>query len=63
MRITDFESGRSLNDVCLTLTHEEAAELSQYLVRLTEGRTSVPHVHLMELTGASVCRELAVSLL
>ncbi len=34
MRVTDFETGRSLNDVCLTLTHEEAEELGGYLARL-----------------------------
>ncbi len=62
MRITDFETGRSLNDVSLTLTHEEAQELCQYLARLTEGRSDLRHVHLMELQGARVHRELAVAL-
>jgi hypothetical protein len=62
MRITDFETGKSLNDVCLTLTREEAEELVVYLERLTTGRTDQSHVHLMELQGASVYREFAVSL-
>ena len=62
MRITDFETGRSLNDVSLTLTHEEAEELCHYLARLTEGRPDLRHVHLMELQGARVHRELAVAL-
>lgn len=63
MRITDFESGKSLNDVCLTLTREEAEELCQYLSRLTTtGRTDLRHIHLTELKGASVHRELAVAL-
>ena len=61
MRITDFETGRSLSDVCLTLTQEEAEELSGYLARLT-ARDDLGHVHLMELQGATVRRELAVSL-
>lgn len=61
MRITDFETGRSLNDVCLTLSREEAEELSGYLSRLT-AREDLGHVHLMELQGASVRRELAVAL-
>lgn len=62
MRITDFESGRSLNDVCLTLTREEAEELSQYLNRLVSDRRDLRHVHLTEIQGATVERELAVAL-
>lgn len=61
MRITDFETGRNLNDVCLTLTREEAEELGAYLARLTD-RADLRHVHLTELRGASVHRELAVAL-
>ncbi len=61
MKITDFESGRSLNDVCLILTREEAEELCGYLSRLT-AQPEVRHVHLTELQGASVQRELAVAL-
>jgi len=62
MRITDFESGRSLNDVCLTLTREEAEELCQYLNRLTSNRPDLRHVHLTEIQGSTVERELAVAL-
>ena len=61
MRITDFETGRSLNDVSLTLTHEEAQELCAYLGRLTT-HADLGHVHLMEIEGSKVERELAVSL-
>ena len=61
MRITDFETGRSLNDVALTLTSEEAEELCAYLSRLT-AQQDLGHVHLMEIQGARVQRELAVSL-
>lgn len=61
MRITDFETGRSLNDVCLTLSREEAEELSGYLTRLT-ARDDLGHVHLMEMKGAEIRREFAVSL-
>ncbi len=61
MRITDFETGRHLNDVCLTLTQEEAEELCGYLNRLT-AQTDLGHVHLMELEGSRVGREFAVSL-
>lgn len=61
MRITDFETGRSLNDVCLTLTQEEAEELCGYLHRLTAHK-ELGHVHLLELEGARVGREFAVSL-
>ena len=63
MRITDFESGKNLNDVCLTLTREEAEELCDYLARLTHtGRTDLRHVHLTEFHGTNVARELAVAL-
>ena len=62
MRITDFETGRSLNDVSLTLTRDEAEELCQYLARLTNERGDLRHVHLTELQGARVHRELAVAL-
>jgi hypothetical protein len=62
MRITDFESGRSLNDVCLTLTLEEAEELGHYLNRLVSDRHDLRHVHLTEIHGATVERELAVAL-
>ena len=62
MRITDFESGRSLNDVCLTLTRDEAEELCQYLSRLTSNRPDLRHVHLTEIRGSTVERELAVAL-
>ena len=61
MKITDFETGRSLNDVCLTLTREEAEELCGYLSRLTD-RPDLGHVHLMEIQGSRVQRELAVAL-
>ena len=61
MRITDFETGRNLNDVSLTLTHEEAQELCAYLSRLT-ARQDLGHVHLQEFQGANIERELAVCL-
>ena len=61
MRITDFETGRNMNDVCLTLTQDEAEELCGYLTRLTN-HTELGHVHLTELEGSHVGREFAVSL-
>lgn len=61
MRITDFETGRHLNDVCLTLTQEEAEELRDYLNRLTR-HAELGHVHLTEFDGTQVGREFAVSL-
>lgn len=62
MRITDFETGRSLNDVSLTLTREEAEELCGYLRRLADGQPDLRYVHLTELQGTNVHRELAVAL-
>lgn len=62
MRIIDFESGKSLNDVCITLSREEAEELCVYLTRLTTDPGAVRHVHLTELRGTSLERELAVAL-
>ncbi len=59
MRITDYATRQSLNDVCLSLTTEEARELIAYLNRLI----STPELgvaHLSEVQGHGISRELTV---
>jgi len=61
MRITDYETNRNLNDVGLFLTSDEAAELAAYLQRLSS-RPDIRHVHLSEVRGAHLEREITVVL-
>ncbi len=61
MRITDYEGGRTLRDVAITLTAEEAQELADYLRRLVS-RPAVRHAHLSALTGAQLDQELTISI-
>jgi hypothetical protein len=59
MRITDFEGGRSLNDVAIQLSPEEATELAAYLDRLIHS-TKVKTAHLTEVTGTHLTREITI---
>lgn len=59
MRIVDYETSRSLNDVGIFLSNEEIRELCAYLNRLSEA-PSIQHVHLSELVGVRLERELTV---
>jgi hypothetical protein len=61
MRITDYETQRCLNDVGITLTAQEADELCAYLNRLKEC-PDVRHVHLSEIVGDRLERELTFAL-
>jgi len=61
MRIMDYETNRSLNDVGVFLTVDEAEELLGYLRRLKEV-PAIQHVHLTELSGQTFGREITVSL-
>ena len=61
MRITDYETNRNLNDVGLFLTFDEAAELAAYLQRLSS-RPDIRRVHLSEVSGAHLEREITVVL-
>lgn len=61
MRITDFERGRSLSDVAITLTADEATELAAYLNRLIKHR-EVSTAHLSEVSGMKLERELTIAI-
>lgn len=61
MRITDYETSKTLNDVSLTLTVEEAEELAGYLERLLS-QPELERAHLSEVCGNHLERELTVQL-
>ena len=61
MRIMDFETKKSLNDVELTLTSEEAGALCDYL-RALQARPELKLVHLSEIIGTQLAREITVVL-
>ena len=59
MRITDYEGGKNLSDVCVELTREEASDLALYLHRLLQ-QPEIKHVYLSEVRGTHIERELTV---
>lgn len=61
MRITDYEGGRTLRDVAITLTRDEAEELAAYLHRLI-GAQQIPHAHLCAVRGSHLEQELTIAL-
>lgn len=61
MDIRDYESGRSLNDVDIVLTRDEAEELSAYLGRLLTN-PGLKSVQLTRLEGMTIASELSVTL-
>ncbi len=61
MRITDYEGGRTLRDVAITLTRDEAEELAAYLFRLMSS-AELRHAHLSSVRGAGLDQELTIAL-
>lgn len=61
MLIKDYETNRSLNDVVLTLTMDEAGELCDYLHRL-QVDPELNRVHLSEVVGTRLDKEITVVL-
>lgn len=61
MRITDYERGKSLSDVCISLTRDEAEELHAYLQCLLT-RPDLSRAHLSEVVGSRLERELTIAL-
>lgn len=61
MRIMDYETNRTLNDVGVFLTFEEATELAAYLQRLSD-KPDIRRVFLSEIIGDRLEREITVSL-
>ena len=61
MRITDYESTRSLTDVGLALTRDEAEELFIYLHKMLD-KGEIRRAFLTEYRGGGIERELAVTI-
>jgi hypothetical protein len=61
MRITDYEKSRSLRDVLISLTKEEAEELSLYLNALLH-RPQVGGVHLSEYQEGHIERDIRIEI-
>lgn len=61
MKILDYETNKTLNDVAIFLTQEEAAELAGFLNRLVDK----PHIHkvyLSEIVSNRLEKELTVAI-
>ena len=61
MRIMDYETNRSLNDIGVYLTIDEADELCAYLQTMKK-RSDVTRVHLSEIVGNQLQKEITVTL-
>ena len=60
MRITDYEQGNSLRDICITLTREEAEDLHAYLSKLLQ-EPKVNRAHLSEIVNARLEKEITIA--
>jgi hypothetical protein len=60
MRIMDYQTGKELRDVSLTLTSDELEEITLYLARLKENG-GVTHACLSQLNGARFDKELTIA--
>lgn len=61
MRITDYESGKSLRDVKISLSRQEAEDLQAYLSRMLACE-AIQRFQLSEVQGVHLERELTVSI-
>lgn len=61
MKIRDYESGRNLNDVDITLSRDEVEELSGYLSRLL-ANPGLRSVQLSNVEGMRFSAEISVTL-
>lgn len=61
MKILDYESNKTLTDVAIYLTHDEACELAAFLNRLVD-RPQIHKVHLSEIVSDRLERELTVAI-
>jgi hypothetical protein len=61
MKILDYEQNRTLNDVAIYLTHDEATELMQYLQRLVE-KPAIHTIHLSEIRSDRMEKDLAIAI-
>ncbi len=61
MKILDYETNKTLNDVAIFLTQDEAAELASFLNRLVD-KPQIHQVYLSEIVRNRLERELTVSI-
>lgn len=61
MRITDFEQSKSLSDVAISLTRDEAEELHLYLCTLLR-RPELAAIHLSEVRNGRLERDLRLEI-
>ncbi|MBS1717686.1 MAG: hypothetical protein JSS72_08135 [Armatimonadetes bacterium] len=61
MKIFDYATNKTLHDVALNLTHEEAVELRDYLDRLVN-RPEIHKIHLIEIANNRLDKEFTVAL-
>lgn len=60
MRITDYEKGTNLSDVCITLTRDEAEDLSIYLQKLLND-PKLSRVYVSEIVNARLEKEITIT--
>lgn len=60
MRITDYEQGTSLRDVCISLTIDEADELRIYLNKLVKD-PKLTRAYLSEVKGSHLDKEITIA--
>ena len=61
LRITDFETARSMRDVCIELSRSEAEELAAYL-RALVAKPKIGPIFLSVLKNNRIEREITVQL-
>lgn len=60
MRITDYEKGQTLRDICISLTIEEAQDLALFLNRLLKD-PEINRAYLSEIVGAHLEKEITIA--
>lgn len=61
MKILDFETHKTLNDVAIYLTRDEASELMDFLKRLVD-KPAIHQVYLSEFVRNRLERELTIAI-
>lgn len=60
MKIVDYETSKTLNDVGIVLSHDEAEDLIVYLRKLTQ--RNVDRVYLSDIEAGRLEREITLAL-
>ena len=61
MRIRDYETGKELSDVAISLTADEAADMIAYLQRLVKN-PGIVRVHMSEVQRLRIDKEITFAL-